>query len=89
MRIRIGMKHLITKGHINIRWDLVREVFGKAVKKRRIDIYPFQANKEVWWPKSEEEATYYLNLNRCFLERRVTLDFEKWKPDINRKGVGL
>lgn len=57
MRIRIGMKHLFTKGHINIRWDLVREVFGKAVKKRRIDIYPFQANKEVWWPKSEEEAT--------------------------------
>lgn len=57
---------IITKESINISWERVRFVLGKTVK-RQIKIFPFQANKAVWWPNNEEDTEFSLRLKRCFL----------------------
>lgn len=69
---------IITKECVNNSWELVRVVLGKAVKKR-IEIFPFQANKAVCWPNNDHDAFFYLKLKRCFLEKRITLSFECWE----------
>lgn len=51
---------IITKECVNISWELVRVVLGKAVKKR-IKIFPFQANKAVWWLNNDDDVFFILN----------------------------
>lgn len=63
---------------------MVKSLLGKAVT-RRIEIFPFQANKAVWWPKSKEEALYFLNRCKCFFDQGMALIFEEWKSDVNAK----
>lgn len=62
----------------------MRVVLGKAVKKR-IKIFPFQANKAVWWLNNDDDAFFYFKLKRCFLEKRITLSFECWRQEIKRR----
>lgn len=38
---------VFTKGRVNSSWDLVGTVFGNSIK-RRVELFPFQANKAVW-----------------------------------------
>lgn len=45
---------VITKECVNVSWELVRVVLGKAVKKQ-IEIFPFQANKAVRWPNNDDD----------------------------------
>lgn len=55
----------------------------------RIELFPFQANKAVWWPESAEEVGHYLNLRRCFLDQGLILDFEVWTEALNSRGEML
>ncbi|XP_073015618.1 uncharacterized protein [Primulina eburnea] len=73
---------IITKDCVNISWEMVTNALGKAVK-RKIEVFPFQANKAVWWPQNEEDASFYLRMKKSFLENRVTLSFERWNQHSN------
>lgn len=57
--------------------------------KRRVQLFPFQADKAVWWPESRQEAEYYIRLRRCFIDQGLILDFAAWTEDINTKGEVL
>lgn len=48
---------IITKDQVNHSWELVCSVLGKSAK-RRVTIYPFQANQAVWWPINKEEGDF-------------------------------
>ncbi|XP_073022630.1 uncharacterized protein [Primulina eburnea] len=75
---------IITRDCVNTSWELVCNTLGKEIQ-RMIEVFPFQANKAVWWPHNEEVAVFYLRLKKCFLERNVTLSFQKWSHNINRE----
>lgn len=71
----------ITKVRANISWDKVGTVLGNSIK-RRIVVFPFLANKAVWWPSNKSEFSYFIKLKRDFFDSRVMLLFEEWSPDI-------
>ncbi|XP_075474761.1 uncharacterized protein LOC142505596 isoform X1 [Primulina tabacum] len=73
---------IITRDCVNTSWELVSKTLGKAVQ-RKIEVFPFQANKAVWWPHNEEDALFYLRLKKCYLENKVTLSFQRWSHNSN------
>ncbi|XP_075503804.1 uncharacterized protein LOC142541110 [Primulina tabacum] len=70
------------KEGLTYRGRRLESLLGKDVK-RRIEVYPFQANKAVWWPECQKELSLYLKLKRGFFESGVALDFEEWRSNIN------
>lgn len=73
---------IITKERANISWEQIQVVLGNSVQ-RRVDLFPFLANKAAWWPANKSEYSYFLKLKRGFFENRVTLVFDHWVPEIN------
>lgn len=77
---------IITKERVSISWELIQEVLGNSVK-RLVELFPFLANKAVWWPSNKSEHYYFLKLKREFFEKRVTLVFDLWSPESNKSDM--